>query len=300
MGQDQDNDKDDLTPLSINAFEEKGNEKNNLDTSTEVPPENQDFPSLENFGENFGDDVSEKVDNFNKEIAPEQALDPFSEEPIDSMEPVKEVVSQEDQSLSETSELIFEPFHLSIIGKLEINLKDRLFSLLAQEKIGIREMDLEGQWENGKIFIPRMTEYAGVILVNAMKYTSCQMLLTPVQDEEKVLEKNNPFVISPKKENHPAEKIDIFINNEFKNHPEYEFVGIIYSTSYVKIAHIENKNSLEYLKNLESLKRELKYKAYFKNIDVICNFQVTVHQLFSPHAYRMLVLGEGMRKKKSL
>lgn len=71
------------------------------------------------------------------------------------------------------------PFSLLITGGLSAEEKEKLLNLVSKENMGIRELDLEPQLENDRILIPRISEYAGVLLVQALRGTQAQMKLGP-------------------------------------------------------------------------------------------------------------------------
>ncbi len=75
------------------------------------------------------------------------------------------------------------PFQLKITGQLEPYEKARLLDLLTSEDLGIRELDLEPQFESGQILIPQISEYLGVCIVSALRSAQVQMTLFPALDE---------------------------------------------------------------------------------------------------------------------
>src|SRR5437764_1503439 len=69
------------------------------------------------------------------------------------------------------------PFSLMIEGTLRPEEREKLIDLISREKFGIREVDLEPQLESGRILIPRISEYAGVLLVQALRNTQARLRL---------------------------------------------------------------------------------------------------------------------------
>ena len=71
------------------------------------------------------------------------------------------------------------PFSLMITGTFPDTDKEKLLEILSKNSFGIRGADLEPQFEAGKVLIPRISEYAGVMIVQALRDAPLEMTLAP-------------------------------------------------------------------------------------------------------------------------
>jgi hypothetical protein len=198
------------------------------------------------------------------------------------------------------------PFSLLITGELAPEEKERITDILSRENMGIRELDLEPQFEAGKVLIPRISEYAGILLVSALRSTRAKMRLGPsdsiyaTADTQDSLEED---LESPEHEIdayatdawHPAVEVRITTEENLPGKVHHALVDVVTASAALKTLVVQAENSPEYQTLLEALQRELKYKAFRKGATAIVNFSVSLTQLHMPMHYRVMVTGSAIK-----
>ncbi len=250
-----------------------------LDPSTEQV---DDFASLEQFTKN--ETISQPEHN---------AVDiPSFETPpsMDTMEPVKQF-SEQIVAAPSSVQAAF-PFSLVITGPLTPQEKEKLLDILSREKMGIQEMDLEPQLQSGKILIPRISEYAGVMIIQAMRGTRAKMSLAPSdQMTESALASSESHASYSGGELHPVEKIPTSQTLIPGAHP----IDALVASATLRSNIVEAENSSEYQEILEALQREIKYKAYRKGANAVMSLTIQLVQLDLPTHYRLTVTATAAR-----
>lgn len=218
------------------------------------------------------------------------------------------------------------PFSLLITGPLSTEEKEKLLDLLSRENFGIREVDLEPQLASGKVLIPRISEYAGILLVQALRGSRAELKLapsdsifatpdtqssaedtlllgrpgsTPAPVTHPPLSKAHPAPATGSEIAHPAESLPITPGEKLPGLPEDHIVVIdtVSASATLKTTAVEAERSTEYLEILEALQRELKYKAYRKGARAVLNFKVTLAQMTLRSHYRLTALGTAVRPR---
>ena len=202
------------------------------------------------------------------------------------------------------------PFSLTITGELTRDEQDKLLDVLSRTKMGISGVDLEIQFTGNRILIPRISEYAGVLLVQALRDTKAVLRLAPsdeVYSSEATLTSRDEKLASSEtqKQNsslrtqsaHPAETLPITAGNSLPNSEELSVIDVLTASAALKTTLVEAESSSEYQETLEALQRELRYKAYYKHAFAILDFSAQLTTLHLPSEYRLTVSGTAVRKR---
>jgi uncharacterized protein YbjQ (UPF0145 family) len=198
------------------------------------------------------------------------------------------------------------PFSLRIEGHLKPEEQEKLVDLISKEKMGIRAMDLELQFKTGHVLIPRISEYAGVLLVQALRGTNAEMKLAPSDQvfstsdtkEEAIPERESHTVSSigdASPFEHPAEHIPVTSEHHLSGFSPGTVIDTVAASATIKAMSVEMETSAEYLEILENLKRELKYKAHHKGGTAVVDFKVTLSPLSIPTHYRITAMGAAVK-----
>ncbi len=202
------------------------------------------------------------------------------------------------------------PFSLRIDGPLSAWEREKLIDLLTAENMGIREVDLEPQLEAGRILIPRISEYAGILLVQALRGTRAEISLGPSDQIFYTEETREDLSLPPTdgagrksyvtpehrpNESHPAERIPVVMESEVPGHPIFEVVDLVSASTGLSLQAVEAEKSPDYQDALEALKRELRYKAHRKGATAIVNFTPKLEALRLASQYRLTVMGSAIR-----
>src|SRR5262249_37607678 len=99
--------------------------------------------------------------------------DPFSATP--SHDPLDDL-RQYSQSIQGTSQLVqvLVPYHLYLTGTFGPFERDKLLLFITENEIGLSSQDLDLQIRSGKVFFPRISEFAGIKLIQELRDSGLQ------------------------------------------------------------------------------------------------------------------------------
>ncbi|MBU6376329.1 MAG: hypothetical protein KGQ59_10065 [Bdellovibrionales bacterium] len=174
------------------------------------------------------------------------------------------------------------PFHLWIRGQLKSHEKDQLVDLLARENFGIREVDLEIQFEAGQVLLPRISEYAAVLVVQTLRGASVEFELLPSEmaladGAPKSLPKrfpHTPQTVSTL--DHPAESLPITKDPFLPGHENAQIFDQLVATGLIREPEWNAESNDSYSQMVEALKRELRFKAHLKKADGLVHFEAKI------------------------
>jgi len=209
------------------------------------------------------------------------------------------------------------PFSLMILGKLTEQEKSKLIELLEREDMGIREVDLGPQLDGERILIPRISEFAGILLVQALRGTRAKILFGPsdtifsteqtrASEDELNYGKNKGSFGQIKDSNiqndawddpvHPAESLPITPDHKLPEILEYAVIDTVTASASLKTTVVEAEKSSQYQEIVEALQREIKYKAFRKGADAIISYSITLTPLLLPQNYRLTAMGSAIKR----
>lgn len=241
------------------------------------------------------------------EMADSATENPFSDPPAapeETQMSVQAEAQQEDPPLPEDVGP-HEPFDLWIDGPMTAEEKAKLIEILETEKFGIREGDIELQLQGIKVRIPRISEYAGVLLVQALRASRAVFRLVPTQEnfmgENVATYASGPVQSEARSEKpvHPAENIPVVASPTLSHSVTFVTIDMLSASASFSSTHMHPNSSTEYQSLLEALQRELKYKAYRKKADAVVNFQVQLIPLTLPTEYKMVASGTAVKYTSS-
>lgn len=201
------------------------------------------------------------------------------------------------------------PFSLSITGQLQPEEKERLLDLLAREKMGIREVDLEPQLAAGRILIPRISEYAGILLVQALRSAQVEIHLGPSDQIFATDATRSPeafqapapesrHTVYSNEPRHPADRIPVTSLPALPELPQFEVIEVLTASAGLDSRAVEAQKSQEYQELLESLQREIRHRAHLKGAAAVVNYQVQLTALGLPTRYRVTATGSAIRASR--
>ncbi len=208
------------------------------------------------------------------------------------------------------------PFSLLIEGQLNEHDKTRILDLLSREQMGVREVDLEHQFTAGRVLIPRISEFAGILLVQALRGTQARMRLGPSDQifatQDTRAEAGEPGFNSPHEpfaphspvtgatranletSLHPAEKIPVTTDSFLPELPDFQVIDVVIATTSVE-ARIVDRRESEFQEILDSLQSELKFKAHRKGARALVRFKMDIAPLSLSSGYRVTVSATAVK-----
>jgi hypothetical protein len=203
------------------------------------------------------------------------------------------------------------PFSVLIEGALTAEEKEKLLTVLSRENMGISEVDIEPQLEAGRVLIPRISEYAGILIVQALRAAQASLRLGPsdsifaTDDTRNTLDETAAPLLETVVQNrvlaheaaHAAERIPLVSSSHLPGHAAaaLDVIDTLVVSAALRSHVVEAQKSSEYHEMLEALTRELRYRAYRKGAQAIVNFNVQLDSLGTPGRFRLTVSGTAAR-----
>jgi len=192
------------------------------------------------------------------------------------------------------------PFTLKIDGHLTPQEAEKLLDVMNRENMGFREVDLEPQLAEGKILIPRISEYAGIVLIQALRGVQAKIsfgLSDLFEGDTEVSEEGRPDSVFTKIEGtaplsaESAEALPTTQGDELPQLGVYQVSDTLIVSGILSTRSLENSSSPEYAALLEALMRELKFKAFRRKARGITHLKIQVTPLTLPTDHRITVSG---------
>ncbi len=240
-------------------------------------------------------------------IEPIAQPEDLSEPALDPMAPTRDFANQSSPA-REAVPAAF-PFSLIIEGHLTLEEREKLLSTLSRENMGISEADLEPQFEGERILIPRISEYAGVLLIQALRGSHASLRLgvsdsiyatddtrdSATEAWADPLEASSRHQVLSHHAPNEAERIPMVASSALPGREVLEVIDTLVVSAALRSHVVEAQKSSEYHEVLEALKCELKYRAFRKGAEAIVNFSVQLDSLGSPGRFRLTVSGTAAR-----
>jgi hypothetical protein len=200
------------------------------------------------------------------------------------------------------------PFSLLIEGPLTPREKEKLLDIIQRENLGIREIDLEPQFEAQKILLPRISEFAGVYIIQKLREVRAKIKFGPsdeifaaqgtTEDTQPLWTPNADAKDKPPQEpetEHPADAIPVTTERSLPGLEPYFAIDTITASGTLQTFAVEAESTGEYQDLLTALQRELKYKARRRGAKGLIHFRIQLNPLTSPSRYRLTVTGLAIK-----
>jgi hypothetical protein len=217
------------------------------------------------------------------ESAPESAPEPpgFPEAPL---EPAPDSLAEASESVpaSAPAPLPAErPFTLLIEGTFTSEDREKLLELLSRENFGIREVDLEPQWEAGRLLLPQISEYAAMRVAQVLREGNLELKLEPAGSGASSLESSSePFrTWQPGSPIHPAEQIPVTsLDHLGPGHSadDWEAIDTLLATGRLMEPEWKASQTDAFSRLVEALKRELRYRAHIRRAEALIRFKAEI------------------------
>ena len=269
--------------------------------------------------ENTTDSVPEFLHPLNPEptLTPESKTSPELEpgtslkmeiEPQDTLSSVQ-MISESLHATPEYATLSF-PFSLQISGVLKPDEREKLLDRIKEAGLDIQPIDLETQFEMGRVLLPQLSEFTAVWIAQSLRDSQAKILLGPSEQiftssmQDKRTENTpsqRPTVQIEKTEDSllRADHIKLHTTNTLPGTSQWSVIDTITVTCTLRAQKVEAIQSPEFDDSLDALKRELKQRAYRKGATSILDFKYQLTALDTPSHYRLFVSGTAIRHKLS-
>ncbi len=274
------------------------------DRSTSPVFETEDFPSIsESISKNIQTDIDTPK-------LPERSFEPLPAEPDAGIPDPVDSIREESENASSTKAYVApsEPFSVLIHGKLNELDQAKLISIVTEENLGIREVDLDPQFEAGKVLIPRVSEFSGILIVQALRDAPVSMTIGPASEvyaspedtkETKNFQKQEAKLeVHTSQELHPAIDIPLIPSSKVPGldaSSQIQVLDGVTASLRLETHSVEAENSMEYTRGVESLQRTLKYKAFRLGAKAVIHFKINLIQLKNPNQYQISAFGTAVK-----
>jgi hypothetical protein len=199
------------------------------------------------------------------------------------------------------------PFSLLIEGFLQTHEREALVQILSRENLGIREVELEPQFVAGKILIPRISEYAGVLIVQTLRNANARMRLGPSErifvskdaDDagDALIYSDHPDaeLLLTEAGDSPADRIPLTSEAGISGRKVLDTLDTLHASLNVKAAHVAHPQSAIFLDLLEKLKRQLKFQAHHRGANALLSFKYELHPLEGQTIYKLIVQATAVK-----
>lgn len=190
------------------------------------------------------------------------------------------------------------PFSVVIEGELKVHEKERLLEIISREQLSVREVEIEPQLAAGKILIPRISEYAGVLIAQALRNSNARIRLGPTDkifqskellDDDSLLFPRSPNYVR-KEENHAhaADEMTLSSAAEVPGHKVAKILDTFEVSTNLRALHVHSSNSTFFQESLEGLKKQLRLRAHHKGADALIRFKTELFPLDDQSQYKLL------------
>ncbi len=190
------------------------------------------------------------------------------------------------------------PYSLLIEGRLKVHEKEALLAILSRESLGIREVELDPQFEVGRVLIPRVSEYVGVLLVQALRNADVRMRLGPSneiypgkEDESSSdlhFQKSANTLLTTESARHPADDLPITSEPIIPGKKFARVIDTIQVSINLKAAQVASASNPAYQEAVQALKRQLKHIAYYRGANTLVSFKTQMHPLETNAQYKII------------
>lgn len=202
-------------------------------------------------------------------------------------------------------------FSIFIDGHLSDNEKARLEDILQNEKLDLRGSDFEIQLQSGKVLIPRISEYAAIYIIQALRTTQAEIHFGPADSVFSTVDTRHKhsdhtteptstllqdYAFNPNVISHLADQMPITTGGKIPSLPHPKTIGLISASAPLLSTDPNLESTAEYNALLAALERELRYKAHHKGAQAIVHFKVQTTRMRSPDYMRILVMGTAIRE----
>jgi hypothetical protein len=166
----------------------------------------------------------------------------------------------------------------------------------------IREVDLEPQFEAGRVLIPRISEYAGVMLIQALRGVRAKIYFQPSDIDSGALSDsaegampadfNESFTSVEAAPS--AESLPVTQGDDLPQLGIFHVIDTLIVSGMLSTRSVEALNSNEFTTLTESLMRELKFKAVRRGARGITHLSIQLTPLTLPTDYRVTLSGTAV------
>lgn len=195
-----------------------------------------------------------------------------------------------------------QPFDFMMNGFLDPLNQSKFKDIVTKNKLGLTSDELDIQLKSGKIKLPKISEYAGVYLIQAFRDAAVDMRLIPVNDQDISQTTPDPRISAFLSDEGThlttslSEQIPITSGEILPEFRDWEIVDTLTGSIGLTSEAIEVESTDLYTSAVEALKREMRLRAFHKGASAIILFSVSMVRLSIPTHYKIFAVGTAINR----
>jgi hypothetical protein len=193
------------------------------------------------------------------------------------------------------------PFHLRITGHLEPHLISRLERWVDEFSLGLTKSELDLQIASGRIFIPRISEYAGIYLIQNLRDSEADFSLLPADTEfeDAMSDPREKNTITHGGRAHPALEIPLYFGNHVDLGSQSILIDSIECSTLLEIYSPSPENTRVFREAQQELEREMRFKAYYRGADALYRAEISTEPMGLPSQVRITLRALAVKTAQS-
>jgi len=293
--------------FSINLDANKGISTNPEDAFPTNDFPNHDFSTQGSQSEQNSAPPSDTGFSFTNDSAPEGApsVNPFPDEfhSAKIQTPTQTGIAGIKQYSERSRETTFSsnaksPFHLWMQGSFDPYSRDKLLLFITENPMGLNSSDLDRQINAGRVLLPRISEFAGIKLIQDLRDSGLSFKLAPSsRDEDEVLpevENLRLAYVAPTPSN-LDQALPVFAAGTIdpKLYQAYDSIEIV---QFLKADIVEVERSELFQELLERMTVSLKQKAKLRGAEALSALTHELKPLRLPSQYQIELKATLLKK----
>jgi hypothetical protein len=195
---------------------------------------------------------------------------------------------------------VFVPYHLYLNGTFGPYERDKLLLFITENDIGLSSQDLDLQIRAGRVFFPRISEFAGVKLIQELRDSGLHFRFTPSErDQDEVVQQTPGVEFNFRPE--PADAKPLMpvpvVPEGSKNLADYIEIDSLTLNQYLKAEVVEAERSDLFQEVVDRMLESLKQKARIKGGNALGGYSQTITPLRLPSQYQVTVQATVLKKR---
>ena len=268
-------------------------------TEFETPPETIEASSNDPFAVTEFETSSETIEASSVvDSTPEQSYTAPEEAPITPLMAVKNY-SERNSGITGSATKVFYPFHLRINGTFGPFERDKLLMFITENPIGLSSSELDLQIQAGKVFLPRISEFSAIKLIQDLRDSGLSFKIHPSDRDEAEATRESPSTFhyqnaATETSNQTSNEIPV-LHAHTKFEKPFQEIEEISVVQFVRTDMLEVENSPIIQDVIERMTEVLKQKARLKGGNALMHLQKEITPLRLPSQYQISLKANVIR-----
>jgi hypothetical protein len=226
---------------------------------------------------------------------------PVSETPPAPFDAIEEIKQYSENTRGTHQDLpIHHPFHLMLHGQFGPFERDKLLLFITENQFGIGSSDLDLQIKSGRVLFPRISEYAGIRLIQELRDSGLQFSLKPSsRDGDEPIDHAAPLKFQFDLASVPktASLQIALLADDSTLLSQYDELELVQGHQFIKAEMIEVERSDLFQEVIERMTEALKQKVRSKGGQAMTRLNHKITSLRLPSQYQISVSATALRKR---